>query len=305
MKLEGIFAPLTTPFAADGAVSLDRLRDNVSRYNATRLAGYVAMGSTGEAVLLTREEVERVWATVRESAGPDKIVIAGTGAETTNETIERTARAAQLGYQAALVKPPYYYKSLLTPQVLIEHFERVADASPIPILLYAVPQFTGIAFEAPLVARLAEHRNIIGIKESSGNVQRIAEIVHSAPQDFQMLTGSAGLIYPSVAMGARGCILALSCVLPDQCIELFEAARATHTARDTRRALTMQQSLMPISKTIVSEGGVPAVKYAMDLIGYYGGAPRRPLLPLSEAQKREVERAVSVVRGAPVESAHG
>lgn len=301
MKLEGVFAPLTTPFGADGSIAIERLRDNVTRYNATRLAGYVAMGSTGEAVLLSRDEVERVWATVRETAGAHKILIAGTGAESTAETMERTKRAASIGYQAALVKPPYYYKPLLTPQVLIEHFERVADAARIPVLLYSVPQFTGIAFEAPLVARLAEHPNIIGIKESSGNVQRVAEIVQSAPRDFQTLVGSAGTIYPSIAVGARGCILALACALPDLCVELFDVARAG----DERRALPLQQSLMPVSKKIVSEGGVPGVKYAMDLLGYCGGTPRRPLLPLSDAHKREIEGALSVLKVVPAESAHG
>ncbi|HXN21236.1 MAG TPA: 4-hydroxy-tetrahydrodipicolinate synthase [Candidatus Dormibacteraeota bacterium] len=301
MRLEGVFAPLTTPFAADGTVAIDRLRENVSRYNRTRLAGFVAMGSTGEAVLLSRDEVERVWVTVRETAGANKILIAGTGAESTAETIERTARAASIGYQAALVKPPYYYKPILTAQVLIEHFERVADAARIPLLLYSVPQFTGVAFEAPLVARLAEHPNIIGIKESSGNVQRIGEIVQSAPRTFQTLVGSAATIHPSVAVGACGCILALACVLPDLCIELFELARAG----DVRRALSLQQNLIPVSKKIVSEGGAPGVKYAMDLLGYSGGAPRRPLLPPAEAYKKEIEGVLSVLKGIPAGSAHG
>lgn len=301
MKLEGVFAPLTTPFATDGTVAVERLRENVTRYNATRLAGYVAMGSTGEAVLLSRDEMERAWATVRETAGTNKILIAGTGAEGTAETIERTARAARIGYQVALVKPPYYYKPLLTPQLLIEHFERVADAARIPVLLYSVPQFTGVAFEAPLVARLAEHPNIIGIKESSGNVQRVAEIAQSARRDFQTLVGSAGTMYPSIAVGARGCILGLACVLPDLCVELFEVTRAG----DMGRALPLQQNLMPASKKIVSEGGIPAVKYAMDLLGYYGGAPRRPLLPPSEAYKKEIEGALSALKATPAESAHG
>lgn len=300
MKLEGVFAPLTTPFAADGTLATDRLRENVSRYNATRLAGYVAMGSTGEAVLLSRDEIERVWATVVEAAGPNKILIAGTGAESTAETIERTARAASIGYKVALIKPPYYYKPILTSQVLIEHFERVADAARIPVLLYSVPQFTGVAFEAPLVARLAEHRNIIGIKESSGNVQRIAEIVQSAPRDFQTLVGSAATIHPSVAVGACGCILALACVLPDLCVELFELARAG----DARRALALQQSLIPVSKKIVSEGGAPGVKCAMDLLGYTGGTPRRPLLAPSPAYKKEIEGVLSVLKGITAESAH-
>lgn len=299
MKLEGIFAPLTTPFDANGPVDVDRLRENVRHYNDTRLAGYVVLGSTGEAVLLGRDEAEKVWATVREAAGPDKLLIAGTGAESTTETIERTKRAAAIGYQAALIKPPYYYKPLLTAQVLIEHFERLADASPIPLVLYSIPQFTGIAFEPPVVARLAEHKNIIGIKDSSGNIPRFGEIIRNAPPEFQAVSGSAAIIYPSVAVGGCGCILALACVLPELCIELFETVRAIGSESDRRKALALQQNLMPASQKIVTEGGVPGVKYGMDLVGYHGGAPRRPLLPVSEAHKREIERALSILRGTP------
>lgn len=305
MTLEGIFAPLTTPFAADGSLALDRLRENVGRYNATRLSGYVVLGSTGEAVLLSRDEAERIWTTVRDAAGPGKSLIAGTGAESTQETIDRTKRAAALGYQAALVKPPYYYKPLITPQVLIEHFERLADASPIPLVLYSIPQFTGVAFEVPVVTRLAEHQNIIGIKDSSGNVQRFGEIIRSTPQHFQAVSGSAAIIYPSMAVGSCGCILALANVLPELCIELFGMVRTIASVDDSHRALSLQQNLMPASQKIVTEGGAPGVKYGMDLVGYYGGAPRRPLLPVSESHKREIERALSLLRTAPAESAHG
>src|SRR6266849_9587052 len=159
MKLQGIFPPLTTPFAGDGALALDRLQENIARYNRTRLAGYVLTGSTGEAVLLNRDEVERVWAAAREAAAADKLLVAGTGVDSTAETIDRTNRAAALGYHAALVKTPYYYKAQMTPDAHFEHYRRVADAAKIPILLYSVPQFTGVAVEAKLVARLAEHPN--------------------------------------------------------------------------------------------------------------------------------------------------
>src|SRR5258708_12279144 len=230
MDFHGIFPPLTTPFAADGSLALDRLRENVGRYNTTRLAGYAVSGSSGEAVLLSRDEIERVWATVREAAAPGKILIAGTGAESTAETIERTNRAAALGYQAALVKTPHYFKTALTPEVLIEHFERVADAARIPVLLYSVPQFTGVALEALAVARLAAHPNIIGIKESSGNVQRVGEIIQAAPPGFQTLVGSAGTFYPSLPVGALGGILGRAGVLPELFIQLFQLAPAAEPA---------------------------------------------------------------------------
>ena len=285
MNLSGVFPPLTTPFSGDGSVSLVDLRTNLARYNRTPLAGYVALGSTGEAVLLSRPEMDEALGAVREAAAPEKILIAGTGAESTSETIERTRRAAELGYQVALVKTPHYFKPQLTPQVLIDHFRRVADASPIPVLLYSVPQFTGIALEAPEVAVLSEHRNIIGIKESSGNVQRAEEIVESTPSSFQTLVGSASTFYPSLAVGARGGILALACVLPELCVELHTAVRdARHD-----QARELQRRLLPASKAIVAQGGVAGVKYAMDLCGYRGGLPRPPLQPLSAEQKAAID----------------
>lgn len=294
MKLHGIFPPITTPFSSDGALALGALRENVARYNRIPLGGYVVVGSTGESVLLSFEETERVWETVLEAAAPGKTLIAGTGVEATKETIERTNRAAALGYQVALVRTPHYYKPQMTPAVELEHFLRVADTAHIPVLIYSVPQFTGLAVEADTVARLAEHPNIIGIKESSGNVQRVAEIIHATPHSFQTLVGSASTLYPSLALGAVGAILALACVLPELCVELYEASRAG----DTERASMLQDRLLAPTLKVVAELGIPGVKYAMDWLGYYGGPARRPLLPLTDAQKREVETVLAAV--APV-----
>jgi 4-hydroxy-2-oxoglutarate aldolase len=291
MNLHGVFPPLTTPFTAEGALALHRLRENIRRYNALELAGYVVTGSTGEAVLLSRDEVEQVWAAAAEAASPGKTLIAGTGVDSTSETIARTRRAAQLGYHAALVKTPYYYKPQMTPAAEQEHFLRVADASPIPLLIYSVPQFTGVAVEAPLVARLAEHPNILGIKESSGNVQRVGEIIHSAPAQFQTLVGSASTLFPSLALGAVGAILAIACPLPELCVELYKVARAG----DAARARELQTWILTPTKKIVSELGPPGVKYAMDRLGYYGGPARRPFLPLTEDQKRGVDAALNAV----------
>ena len=299
MKLHGIFPPITTPFSSDGALALDRLRENISRYNRTRLAGYVVVGSTGESVFLDRDEVERVWATAREAAAPEKILIAGTGVESTAETIARTNRAAALGYQAALVKTPHYFKPQMTPRVELEHFRRVADAARIPVLIYSVPQFTGLAVEADVVARLAEHPNIIGIKESSGNVQRVAEIIQATPPTFQTLVGSATTLYPSLVLGAVGGILAIACALPELCVELYEASRAG----DSERARALQHRLLPPTIKCVAELGIPGLKYAMDRLGYYGGPPRPPLLPLDDAQKRSAGEVIAAVT--PVVAARG
>jgi 4-hydroxy-2-oxoglutarate aldolase len=284
MELSGIFAALTTPFAEDGSVSLAGLKHNIQRYNGTDLAGYVAIGSTGESVLLSRSDVESVLATVKEAAGKGKKLIAGTGAESTAETIERTKRAAELGYQVALVKTPYYYKPSYKPDVLIAHYRRVADASPIPVMLYSVPQFTGVALEAPEVAVLAQHPNIIGIKDSSGNVQRVAEMIAATPAAFQVLVGAAATIYPSLVLGARGCILALACALPEKCVALFELVRKGHH----EKARELQTMLVTASKLMVSEGGIAGVKFAMDQRGYRGGDPRLPLQPLHDEQKKRI-----------------
>lgn len=284
MDLSGVFPALTTPFTGDGSVSLGDLKHNIQQYNRTGLAGYVVIGSTGESVLLKKSEIEEILATVKEAAAADKKLIAGTGAESTAETIERTKRAAELGYDAALVKTPYYYKPSYKPDVLIGHYRRVADASPIPVLLYSVPQFTGIALEPPEVVALSNHPNIIGIKESSGNVQRVAEIIASVRPDFQVLVGSAATIYPSFAVGARGAILALGSALPEKCVEVYELFR--HGQHDKARDL--QTAVLRASKLIVSECGIAGVKYSMDQRGYRGGVPRLPLLPLQEEQKKRI-----------------
>jgi 4-hydroxy-2-oxoglutarate aldolase len=284
MDFSGVFAALTTPFAADDSVAIADLKQNIQRYNATGLAGYAVQGSTGESVLLSRAEWDSVLVAAKEAASPQKRLLAGTGVESTAETISRSKRAAELGYHAALVKTPYYYKPVYKPDVFIAHYRRVADASPIPVLLYSVPQFTGISLEAPEVAVLAEHPNIIGIKESSGHVQRVGEMIAAAPASFQVLTGGAGVLLPSLTVGAKGAILALASALPEKCAELYEVTRRgqLEVARE------LQKNLLRASKLIVSELGIPGVKFVMDQRGYRGGLPRLPLQPLSDAAKRRI-----------------
>jgi 4-hydroxy-2-oxoglutarate aldolase len=289
MKLNGIFTAITTPFEADGAVAVDHLRENIAKYNRLPLAGIVAVGSTGESVLLTRSEVEQVFSTVRESAAPGRILIAGVGSESTPETISRSKAAANIGFDFVLVKTPSFYKSALNADALVEHYRRVADASKLPVILYSIPQLTGIALEADLVARLAEHKNIIGIKESSGNVQRVGEIIAAAPDGFQVVVGSADTLYASLMLGAIGGVLALADCLPELCIELHRAVAADQIA--TARDLNLR--ILPASKKIVRQMGIAGVKCAMDYRGYYGGPVRGPLLPLNAGQKREVEAVVN------------
>ncbi len=214
MKLNGILAALTTPFDQSGELAVDRLKENIARYNREPLTGYLAVGSTGESVFLSRKEVEQTFAAVREAAAPGRTLLAGTGAESTRETISRNAVAANLGYDFVLVKTPFYFKGGMTPDALLAHFRRVADASKLPVLLYSIPQLTGIALEADLVARLAEHPNIVGLKDSSGNVQRAGEILAAVPAKFQVMIGSADTLYPSLTLGATGGILAIADVIP-------------------------------------------------------------------------------------------
>ncbi len=294
MIFSGVFAALTTPYAHDGSVSLSELKHNVHRYNGTDLAGYAVVGSTGEAVLLTRAEMDGILVTAKESAGKEKKLIAGTGAESTAETIERTKRAAELGYDAALVKTPHYYKPAYKPDVLIAHYRRVADESPIRVLLYSIPQFTGVALGTAEVAALAEHPNIIGIKDSSGNVQGVGEIIAATPPAFQVLVGSAATVYPSLAIGARGAVLALACALPEKCVALFELFRQGHH----EKARELQSVLARASKLIVSEMGIAGVKHVMDQRGYRGGVPRLPLFPLQDEQKKRLTEFLAALEPA-------
>ena len=291
MNLQGIFPALTTPFAADGSVALDKLRENIARYNAVRLAGYVVIGSTGESVLLSFEEVERIWATVRESATSGKLLIAGTGVETTADTIARSRRAASLGYDAVLVKTPHYYKSLLTPLALEQHYRRVADVSPVPVLIYSIPQYTGIAVTAEWVARPSggSIQTSWASRTAPGNAQLVAEILHYCPSDFRTFVGSASTLLASLVLGGAGGVLALSCFLPEATVELYEAFRAG----DVERASRLQHSLLVPSRKIAGEFGPTGVKYAMDCVGYFGGDPRLPLLPLTSAQKSSIEAALA------------
>lgn len=293
MNLSGIIPALTTPYDSSGAVSTAYLQENIRRYLATGVAGFTVIGSTGESVLLTKQETDAVLAAAREVIPREKRAIAGTGAESTAETIQKTKRAAELGYDVALVKTPYYYKPAYKPNVFIEHYRRVADASPIPVMMYSVPVFTGVALEPPEVIALSEHPNIVGIKDSSGDLRRVVEVVAGAKSGFQLLTGAAPAIYPSLAAGAVGNILAIACAFPEKCVELYEAYRAG----EVEKARELQGIIARLSKIVAGES-IPGIKFAMDLRGYRGGLGRLPLLPLQDEQKKRVTDAVMSVEPA-------
>jgi 4-hydroxy-2-oxoglutarate aldolase len=291
MDLKGIYPAVTTPFATDGSVAIPRLRENIARYNKTRIAGYVLNGSTAESVLLRWEEIERVWEAARESRAPGKILIAGTAAESTAETIEHTNRAAAIGCDVALVRTPHYFKPQMTPAALIEFYLRVADAAKIPVLVYSVPIFTQLKLQADVVGRVAQHPNIIGMKDSSGDAKGVKEILAAVPKSFQMLVGAVSVLHEALQMGGVGAILAVACAFPEMCVEAYEASRAG----DAARATATQQKLVTAASLFGPKYGIAGLKYVMDSVGYYGGPPRPPLLPVDEAAKKELDAMLASV----------
>lgn len=286
--LNGILPPLTTPFDEPGDVDYEALRANIERYNDAGLAGYVALGSNGEAVHLTRDERVRVIETIRSHASPAHAVIAGVNEFSTRAAINAARDAAGAGADAALVVTPYFYKSQMAQGMLARFFAEVADASPIPVLVYNVPQNTGVVIEPATIAKLAAHENIIGVKDSSGNMGAICETLRLAPAEFKVMVGNGGILYPSLLMGATGAILGVACAAPRACVEVYEAARAG----DHARARELQNRISPLSHIVTAGLGVPGLKAAMDMTGLRGGAARAPLAPLSDSDAARVKAVV-------------
>ncbi len=289
MNLTGIFAPIVSPFRPDGDLDIAAFANNISRFNKSRLAGYVINGSTSESVLLTWPEVYREWEIALDKTAPAKELIAGTGAESTIETIAHTNHAAKIGYRAALVRTPSFYKPAMTEDALAEHYLRVADAAKIPILVYSVPIFTHVTVEASLVARVAHHKNIIGIKDSSGNVEALAATIAAAPREFKTLVGSASALYDALQVGASGAILALANAFPELCCEIYDLSLAGESAK----AQAVAQTLLAPAKMFGPQYGIAGLKHAMDRAGFIGGPPRMPLLPLTEAARIEIDAMLS------------
>lgn len=292
ISLAGVFPPIATPFDERGDLHLEALVTNLQRLNEYDLTGYVVLGSNGEAVFLSDEEKQRVWETARRAIPPDKLMIAGTGCESTRQTIELCKRAADAGADAVMVVTPHYYKPKMTPQSLLRHYEAVADASPVPVILYTVPKFTGVDLDAPTVARLSEHPNIIGIKDTSGNLAKMTDIVRLAAPDFQLLAGSASFFLPGLAIGAVGGVLALANIAPRQCIELYRLFKRG----ELDRAAELQRWMLPVNAAVTARFGIAGLKAAMDMLGYYGGPVRLPLLELS-AEEQEVLRSILAEAG--------
>lgn len=274
MNLRGIFPPIPTPFT-DDEVDLPGLRSNVRRWMQTPLNGLVVLGSNGEAPLVGEDEADRVIATARDDVPRDRLLIAGTARESTRETIAATRRAAALGADAVMVRTPGFYKSRMTPEAFIKHYTAVADASSIPIILYNFPALTGVNLSTATVARLAEHPNIVAVKESSGDIAQISELAAQARSGFSVIVGSGHTLFASLAVGAAGGVVALAAVAPELTVRMYQLTVTGMHAE----AMALQRQLAPISKSVTTVYGVPGLKLALDLIGYVGGDPRPPLGP--------------------------
>ena len=276
---------MPTPFR-DGDVDTSAIAFNVAKWMHAGLGGIVALGTNGESGLLDDSESDQVLAAVRESVPAERVLIAGTGRESTRATIAATRRAAALGADAALIRTPSFFKTMSTPALLVRHYTAVADASPIPILLYNFPNATGVAFSADSVARLAEHKNIVGMKESGTDAAQFAQFVDIAPPSFAMLAGTGTVFYSDLCLGAVGGILAIAAVVPEMCLRLLKAVReGRHDA-----ARQLQKEMATLARLVTSGFGVPGLKAALDLAGYKGGDPRPPLVP-APAEAREQIRA--------------
>ena len=294
MKLQGIFPPIATPFDHNGDIYPAKVRHNVEKWNRTALSGYVVMGSTGESVMLTADEKYIMWELVAKHAAPEKLLIAGTGMEGVRETVALTNRAAEMGYKAAMVRTPHYYKNLIDradAQAL--YFRAVADQSRIPLIIYNWPQATGVDIPVEAVVALSEHPNVIAIKESSGNLEKVMQMIREVKHGFQVLVGSAPTLWPSLLMGASGAILAYANAAPYSVIAIWEAYRT----REEAAGLDWQNRIGRPSALVTTKYGVPGLKYAMDLNGYYGGPPRLPLVVPTPEAKKEIEEAFKDLKG--------
>jgi 4-hydroxy-2-oxoglutarate aldolase len=295
VPLGGVVPPLVTPFRPDGALDLAGFEANLDCLKDTGLAGFLVLGSNGEAAGLEESEKLELISAARRAV-PDRFLLAGTGAESTRGTVALTRKAADLGADAALVLTPHFYRGRMSEEALRRHFVAVADASPVPIYLYSVPAFTGLAWPPSLAASLAGHPRIAGLKESSGDVGLLGRIVDTVPADFEVVCGNAPVFYPALCAGATGGVLAVANCAPRLVVALHEA----FAAGDHARARLLQQALTPLATAVTTAWGVAGLKSAMDLAGLRGGAVRAPLLPLPDSAREEIrlrlEQAQAAVR---------
>lgn len=291
--LSGILPPLVTPFREDGTLDLAAFEANLEVYSAHDLGGYLVLGSNGEALSLEESEKLALIEAARRRAGP-RLLLAGTGLESTAATIALTKKAADRGADAALVLTPFYYRAQMRPDVLVRHYEAVAEASPIPVLLYSVPVFTGLPIPPEVPLALAGHARIAGMKDSSGDIGIMGRVLGSVPSSFAVACGSAPVLFAALGLGAAAGILAVACCAPRPVAALFKAFRAG----DRETALRLQRAITPLAIAVGPTYGVPGLKLALDLAGLKGGSPRRPLLPAPPGARAELTRLLAEAEAA-------
>lgn len=287
-KLEGVFPPVPTPFDAEGEILPNKLKANIALWNQTGLHGYVILGSNGEAVMLTEDEKIALWQAAREAIPRDKLFLVGAGMESTRASIALVKRAAQVGADAAMFITPSYYKAAMKPATLLHHYRVIAEASPLPVIIYNMPVATGIDLDANTVIQLAQHPNIIGIKDSGGSVAKYADIVRAVRPDFSVLAGSGGYLYPALCVGAKGAVAALANIAPRECVAMYNAF---HAGRH-EEARALQLRLTPLNAAVTTRWNVPGLKAALEELnqGYYGGPPRLPLQPLGNEDRAALKK---------------
>ena len=290
--LRGVLLPITTPFDAAGNVDLGGLRANIAKWNASGISGYVLLGSTGERVHLDENEYLKVIQAARAEVEPRPeglTFIAGAGQQSTRGTIDEIKRVIEaVTVDAFLVITPHFYRPSITQQALIAHYQSIADAAPVPVILYSMPALTGIKIEPETAARLSEHENIIGIKDSSADLDGLRETIKLVRKDFAVLTGNGTVLNQALSAGASGGILAVGCVAPAVCLEIFRAV----SSGESERASSLQTKLTPLAQAVTTRFGIGGLKAALEMKGYVGGFVRAPLAQPSNEAREEIRRCL-------------
>ena len=288
LDLKGIFPPIVTPFEGE-KVAHDKLVANIEKWITCGIKGLVVFGSNGEAPYLSHDEKKNIVRTVVEATPQTMPVIVGTGCESTQETVKLTAECAELGADAALIITPSFYGSKMNHAALTHHFTEIADRSEIPILIYNVTKFTHIHIAPETVATLSQHPNIVGIKDSSGNVADLGAYLRTASAHFDVLVGTASSLFSALTLGCSGAVLALANMVPEICVDIYKQVQAG----EWEKAKAQQLRMMPVNKAITATYGVAGLKAGLDMLGYFGGNPRRPLLPASTQEKEQLRQILT------------
>lgn len=299
MTIRGVLAPVPTPFADDEALDLAAWRANLDRWMDTPLHGVVVLGTTGEAPFVDDDEADRLIREARARIPGDRLLVAGAGRQSTRAAIAAAHRAADAGADAVLVRTPSCFRKQLTAAAFVRHYAGVADASPVPVILYNFSAFTGVTLPVEAVAELVDHPNVVGLKESGPDLGYVGDLVGAARDGFSVLVGSAPTFYASLALGASGGILALACVLPDACVRIYEHAAAGRHGE----ARALQRQVVPLARLVTTVHGVPGLKAALTALGYAGGRPRGPLAPVGADAAQEIRRRLESLAAAPAGAA--